>query len=136
MWTMQDYPDSWKNFEELERKKAIDIGNAMLKDGYKEEDLIPIATAQAQKWYKNADKEDLKTLKNKKITMHQKNESAHPELNDYDVEVYYEDDKWTVKTKGAKRAAATFGNKQDAINRAKEISKNKDVKVITHNKNA
>lgn len=35
-WTMEDYPQSWKNFEELERKKAIDIGNAMLKDGYKE----------------------------------------------------------------------------------------------------
>ena len=34
--------------DELERKKAIDIGNAMLTDGYKEEDLIPIATKQAR----------------------------------------------------------------------------------------
>lgn len=48
-WTMEDYPQSWKNFEELERKKAIDIGNAMLKDGYKESDVIPIATNQAEK---------------------------------------------------------------------------------------
>ena len=30
-WTMNDYPNTWKNFDELERKKAIDIGNAMLK---------------------------------------------------------------------------------------------------------
>lgn len=30
-WTMSDYPSSWKNLEKLERKKAIDIGNAMLK---------------------------------------------------------------------------------------------------------
>ena len=29
-WTMKDYPQSWKNFAELERKKAIDIGNACL----------------------------------------------------------------------------------------------------------
>ena len=43
-WTMNDYPNTWKNFDELERKKAIDIGNAMLKDGYKEGDVIPIAT--------------------------------------------------------------------------------------------
>ena len=46
--TMDDYPQSWKNFDELERKKAIDIGNAMLKDGYKERDVIPIATQQAE----------------------------------------------------------------------------------------
>ena len=47
-WTMNDYPNTWKNFDELERKKAIDIGNAMLKDGYKEGDVIPIATQQAK----------------------------------------------------------------------------------------
>ncbi len=62
-WTMEDYPQSWKNFEELERKKAIDIGNAMLKDGYKESDVIPIATNQAEKWYEHASKEELETLK-------------------------------------------------------------------------
>ena len=31
-WTMEDYPQSWKNFDELERKKTIDTGNAMLKE--------------------------------------------------------------------------------------------------------
>lgn len=43
-WTMEDYPQSLKNLDKLERKKAIDIANAMLKDGYKESDVIPIAT--------------------------------------------------------------------------------------------
>ena len=47
-WTMSDYPPSWKNLAQLERKKAIDIGNAMLKDGYDEHDVIPIATQQAE----------------------------------------------------------------------------------------
>lgn len=79
-WTMDDYPQSWKNFDELERKKAIDIGNAMLKDGYKEGDVIPIATQQAEKWYKDASKEELDELKNKHITQHQKDQSANPKL--------------------------------------------------------
>ena len=48
-WTMDDYPQSWKNFDELERKKAIDIGNSMLKGGYKEGDVIPIATPVSYK---------------------------------------------------------------------------------------
>lgn len=39
-WTMNDYPQTWKHLDELERKKAIDIANAMLKDGYKEETLF------------------------------------------------------------------------------------------------
>ena len=90
-WTMEDYPQSWKNFEELERKKAIDIGNAMLKDGYKESDVIPIATNQAEKWYEHASKEELETLKNKHITQHQEDESANPKLNEENVHVYYED---------------------------------------------
>ena len=62
-WTMEDYPQSWKNMEKKE--KAIDIGNAMLKDGYQEDNAIPIATKQAEDWYKNATEDDLKALKNK-----------------------------------------------------------------------
>ena len=134
MWTMNDYPASWKNFEELERKKAIDIGNAMLMDGYKEEDLIPIATKQAKDWYKEASIEELDELKNKKITQHKKDSSARPELMNHDVEIYFKDDKWHVKTQGAKRAASTHETKQTALKRAKEIADNKGVKVIQHNK--
>ena len=39
----------------------------MLKDGYKEERAIPIATKQAESWYKDATKEELEELQNKKI---------------------------------------------------------------------
>lgn len=73
-WTMDDYPQSWKNLDKLERKKAIDIGNAMLKDGYKEDRAIPIATKQAESWYKDATKEELEELQNKKITLHDKDD--------------------------------------------------------------
>ena len=35
----------------------------MLKDGYKESDVIPIATQQAEKWYKQASEDELEELK-------------------------------------------------------------------------
>ena len=133
-WTMEDYPQSWKNFEELERKKAIDIGNAMLKDGYKESDVIPIATNQAEKWYEHASKEELETLKNKHITQHQEDESANPKLNEENVHVYYEDQLWKVKSIEARRASDTFDTKSEAVNREQHIAENKGTKVIEHRK--
>lgn len=133
-WTMNDYPQTWKHLEELERKKAIDIANAMLKDGYKEGDAIPIATKQAEEWYKDASKEELEELKHKHITQHQKDPSARPELNDEDVHVYYEDHEWKVKTEDAKQASDTFSTKKEAKQRAKEIADNRDTQVIEHKK--
>ncbi|EAF3792322.1 hypothetical protein GE629_12765 [Listeria monocytogenes] len=52
-WTKNDYPDSWENLRKTEREKAIEIGNALLKDGYSESRAIPIATSKAEEWYKN-----------------------------------------------------------------------------------
>ncbi|MBC2038455.1 DUF2188 domain-containing protein [Listeria marthii] len=52
-WTKNNYPDSWKNLRKLEREKAIEIGNALLKDGYSESRAILIATSKAEEWYKN-----------------------------------------------------------------------------------
>ncbi|MCU5745324.1 DUF2188 domain-containing protein [Staphylococcus sp. SQ8-PEA] len=134
-WTMNDYPQSWKNMDELERKKAIDIGNAMLKDGYKEGDAIPIATEQAESWYRDASDKELKELKNKHITEHQEDDNAHPENNERDVHVYYEDEKWKVKTDQAKQASDTFEKKEDAMKRARNIVDNRGTEIIEHNKN-
>lgn len=133
-WTMEDYPQSLKNLDKLERKKAIDIANAMLKDGYKESDVIPIATQQAEKWYKQASEEELEELKNKHITQHLQDKSAQPELNEKPVHVYFEDNEWKVKTEDAKQASDTFTYKKDAIKRAKHIADNKDSKVVEHQK--
>lgn len=116
-WTMNDYPQTWKHLDELERKKAIDIANAMLKDGYKD-----------------ASKEELEELKHKHITQHQKDPSARPELNDEDVHVYYEDHEWKVKTEDAKQASDTFSTKKEAKQRAKEIADNRGTHVIEHQK--
>ncbi|MGO2205506.1 DUF2188 domain-containing protein [Staphylococcus xylosus] len=134
-WTMEDYPQSWKNFDELERKKAIDIGNAMLKDGYEEENVIPIATKQAESWYRDASDSELQELKNKKITKHKRDDSANPKLNEKDVHVYYEDDEWKVKSDGAKQASDTFLKKEDAMKRARNIADNRETEIIEHKKN-
>ncbi|MCM3518977.1 DUF2188 domain-containing protein [Staphylococcus xylosus] len=134
-WTMEDYPQSWKNFDELERKKAIDIGNAMLKDGYEEENVIPIATKQAESWYRDASDSELQELKNKKITKHKRDDSANPKLNKKDVHVYYEDDEWKVKSDGGKQASDTFLKKEDAMKRARNIADNRETEIIEHKKN-
>ena len=138
-WNMQDYPDSLKNFNEVERKKIIEIMNAMEASGYKEEDLIPIAIQQGKEWYQSAsDKEiaEAKQATNPKKSDNHDTESANPDLMDEDVQVKYdyEHAQWQVITVKAKRAADTFDLKEDAMKRAKEIADNKGTKVITYTK--
>src|SRR5699024_10834433 len=134
-WTMDDYPQSWKNFEKLQRKKAIDTGNAMLKDGHKEEDTIPIATEHAESRYKDASKKEIDELKDKKITKHEEGESLKPEYNGRNVHVYYEDDKWKIKTDSAKQASDSFDKKEDALKRARNTTSNRGTQIIEHKKN-
>ena len=51
----------------------------MLKDGYKESDVIPIATQQAEKWYKQASEDELEELK---INIsHSINKTSQPNRN-------------------------------------------------------
>lgn len=51
-WSMKDYPQSLKNLEEPVKKKAIEIANAMVDEGYEEGRAIPIETSQAKEWKK------------------------------------------------------------------------------------
>lgn len=132
-WNMNDYPASLKNLPELVRKKAIDIANALLEEDYPEDRAIPIATSQAEKWYKDASKEEKESYKKEKSP--QKNDShgqkdSNSDLIDNDVEVFHEEKGWKVQTKGAKRADHVFSTKQEAIDRGKEMVKNK--KSVLH----
>lgn len=131
-YTMNDYPDSLKNLERLERRKAIDIINAMLEDGYDDNEAIPIGTKQAKEWYKDADEEELKTLENKNIQNHNNNNDRGPDLIDNDVEVYFEDDEWKVKTKGAEQPSKTFQYKKEAVDYAEGIAENRGTKTVVH----
>ncbi|MGO1922391.1 MAG: DUF2188 domain-containing protein [Jeotgalicoccus sp.] len=138
-WNMQDYPDSLKNFDELQRKKIIDIANALLDSGYSEERAIPIATSEGKDWYENASDKELKEFKKEanpsKNDSHD-TDSANPDLLDEDVEVQYDDEQeeWTVKSVKAKRAAGTYKYKTEAKERAEEIAANKESNVVIYTK--
>ena len=136
VWTKKDYPDSFKNLDEKVRVKAIDIGNAMLKDGYYEGRVIPIAISKAKDGVKDASPKEKKESMKKDVTKHEKSGSNAGKLQDADVIVSYieKDKKWEVKTKGAKRADSLHDRKVDAEKRAKEIAEYRDGKVISHKK--
>lgn len=134
-WNMQDYPASLKNFDELLRKKIIDIANALVANGYDESNAIPIAINEGKDWYEQASKGDLADLeaeKNPSKNDAHDTSSANPDLLDNDVEVYFEDDQWKVKTVDAKRASESFDTKEDAVDRAKAIAQNRDTQVIRY----
>lgn len=135
VWTKDDFPSAFKNLKEEVRLKAIDIGNAMIADGYKEGRAIPIAISQAKEWAEDAGKKDKEELKEKDITKHKK-ESDGARLQDRDVEVKYrkEEKQWEVRSKGAKQADSLYDRKKEAEERAREITKHRDGKVISYKK--
>jgi uncharacterized protein YdaT len=135
-WTMDDYPASLKNLDKPVKKKAIEIANAMLDEGYEEGRAIPIATSQAKEWHDNASEKEVKDfMKNDDPTERDADAShSNPDLMDEAEEVIPHDDGWAVQAKDAKRPSQVFDNKQDAINRAKEIAANKGTETIIHKK--
>lgn len=133
-----DYPVSMKNLGPLVRLKAIDILNAMLNEGYKDEDAIPISIAEAKKWVDDASKKEKSEIQKKDITKHNKVSSNKPaRLMDADVNVYYDHDnkKWATKSVGAKKVGSYHDTKKAAVQKAEEIANNRKSKVIKHNKN-
>lgn len=134
-WDMNDYPASLKNFDPLLRKKTIDIANALLENGYKDDRAIPIAISQAKEWMNNASKKEINELKQennpKKNDKHEISNN-NVDLLDNDVIVFYKDDRWAVKTKGAKQVSETFDKKIKAVSRAKEIAANKESNIILY----
>ena len=49
-WNNNDYPDSFKNLDTSVRKKAVEIANALLRDGMEEGRAIAIATEKAREY--------------------------------------------------------------------------------------
>lgn len=135
-WNMTDYPASLKNFDNLLRKKIIDIANALIANGYEDDQAIPIAISQGKEWFDKADAQAKKALARaanpQKDDPHE--QTTNPDLLDENVEVFFDTAAWHVKTIKAKRASDTFPTKAAAIQRAKEIAANKGSKVISYTK--
>lgn len=132
-WTMNDYPSSLKSLSKTTRKKAIDIANALIDEGYREENAIPIATTQAKEWYDNASQEERDDyLQNGEPTKRQSNQHSRPELLDKPEMVVPHEEGWAVKSKDAKKPAKVFSNKSAAIDYGKSVAKNKQTRLIIH----
>ena len=124
-WNMKDFPASMKNLDKLTRKKAIDIANALLDEGYPDNRAIPIAIDQAKKWYEDASESEKRTF------------DTNPragKLLDSDVIVEYEEEQWIVKSKGAKKASNHFDTKKEAIEKGKQVAQNKESTLFIYKK--
>ncbi|MCM3549384.1 DUF2188 domain-containing protein [Alkalihalobacillus clausii] len=130
-WTMDDYPSSLKNFDKAVRKKAIEMANSMVKDGYSESRAIPIATEQAKKWKENADENEVAHfLKHGKVTPSKHDSSSSSKkIADKPEHVVKREDGWAVYAEGAKRASYVANTKEEALQRARKIAKNKGAGV-------
>lgn len=136
-WSKSDYPDSMKNLEEHVRLKAIDIANAMVRDGYDENRAIPIAISQAKDWIGHASKDEKEELEDKNLRKTGPGQSKSSRLQDADVEVAYDEEEkaWSVKSDGAERVDSYHEYKKDAVIRGKEIIEHRDADLDIKKKN-
>ncbi|MCM2674145.1 DUF2188 domain-containing protein [Alkalicoccobacillus plakortidis] len=134
-WTLNDYPSSLKNLDKATRKKAIEIANSMLDDGYKEGDALPIATKQAKEWHANASNNEIDSfIKNGHVKPNpNRSSSSRPELNEVPQFVTpHSNGGWAVQAEGADQPSEVLDTKEEAITRGKEIAKNKGTQLIIH----
>ncbi|QDA52795.1 DUF2188 domain-containing protein [Enterococcus faecium] len=136
-WNMKDFPASMKNLDKLTRKKAIDIVNALLDEGYPDSRAIPIAIDQAKEWYENASESERRTFEKEKNPSKSDKHDTNPragKLLDSDVIVEYAEEQWIVKSKGAKKASNHFDTKKEAIEKGKQVAQNKESTLVIYKK--
>jgi len=111
-WTYKDYPVSMKNLDPLVRRKAIDIANALVDDGYDDERAIPIAISQAKTWYENR---------------------GEQVSDDITHRLKPKDEKWVLESSNGKDTW-TFDKKEEAMDKVKSLSKEEKAKIMIHDK--
>src|SRR5699024_8762274 len=131
-WTLNDYPSSLKNLPKPTKKKAIDIANALVDDGYSESRAIPIATSQAESWAeKTSEKDQEKYVKQGRPTEHDSPYRSRPELLDDDELVKpYDDNQWAVQSKKAQKPTKLFDTKEAAVDYGRQVAKNKQTRLM------
>lgn len=124
-WTRTDYPQSWKNFTEPVRDKAIDIANALLDEqGMTDGRAIPIATAAAERWAMQRDLQIFDDPERKGI---EKGPAVH---------VVPHDEGWAVKPEGQDRASNVYADKRQALRRGRALAGAKNTDLIVHRKDS
>lgn len=94
-WNKNDYPDSFKNLDSDVRNKAIEISNALLREGTEEGRAIAIATTKAREYV-------------------QGDESDHTVY-----EVRPRENEWVLMKKDGERAIFKEETKSTLLNKAK-----------------
>lgn len=137
-WNMNDYPNSLKNLSFVVRKKAIDIANAMVDEGYDETRAIPIATQQAKEWHENANQDEIHEFEEQGDPTERTDEGdqyeSRPEMLDKGEHVAPHDNGWAVQSEDAKQPSDVFDTKSAAVKRGKEIARNKGTGLTLHRK--
>lgn len=95
-WNDRDYPDSFKNLDEPVREKAIEIANALVRDGYDDSRAIPIALDRAREY------------------VHGDDDGGRPVY-----EVREDGEEWVLRKKGSDRAILREDTKDDLLDKAK-----------------
>lgn len=99
-WNKDDYPDSFKNLNADVRNKAIEIANALLRDGYEEGRAIPIALDRAKS-------------------------SVHGDDEQPVYEIRSHDEGWQLKKRDSKKAILIEETKEELMDDAKRyVNKN------------
>lgn len=109
-WTKHDYPASMKNMPTATRHKAIEMANALLREGYEERRAIAIAQDQAREWAR----------------IHGKDGGAQR------VRVEPHDRGWAVRSEDAKRPTKVYDRKEDAVKRARSMAQKRRAMMVVH----
>lgn len=96
-WKKDDYPDSFKNLNADVRNKAIEIANALLREGYEESRAIPIAMDQARGSIEGGDEKVI-------------------------FEIRSHDEGWQLKKKDSKKALLIEDTKDELMSEAKRYA--------------
>ncbi|WP_049827316.1 DUF2188 domain-containing protein [Paenibacillus maysiensis] len=122
-WTKHDYPPSMKNLEPRVQEKAVNIANALLRDGYEEGRSIAIATSQAEEWNDNHPVErDGKQKKHEKqhLSGNGKGNDSASSGSQEPIHVVPHEDRSAIKEEGHDEPASTFKHKNEAVDEAQK----------------
>ncbi|AYC30468.1 DUF2188 domain-containing protein [Paenisporosarcina cavernae] len=100
-WSKNDYPDSMNNLSKETRDKAIEIANALLRDGMEDGRAIAIATDKAREYVTGKKEQDV-------------------------YEVKFEDDKWKLMRENGSKAIHSADTKDALLEEAKPYVNEKD----------
>ncbi|MEJ8304523.1 DUF2188 domain-containing protein [Saccharibacillus sacchari] len=133
-WDKNDYPQSMKNLDERVRNKAVEIANALLRDGYEEGRAIAIATSQAEEWDENHPEPGGSRNKDHSGGHGDERKSKSGSSDSSALHVVSHGERWAVKAEGQDQPLSEHERKEDAVRSARKEADGRDAHVYVHNR--